>query len=82
LLINKAHLIEGAQMPDSMSRFATSTLIFDFYASSTEEGYVPEPLRSDFRTKYPEDFDRHIIETTERLKERINHLHAKHSTPL
>jgi hypothetical protein len=82
LLISKAHLMEGAQMPESISRYATSTLIFDFYASSTEEGYVPEPLRSDPRTKYPEDFDKHIIETTERLKERIDQLHAKYSTPL
>src|SRR5262249_35854886 len=82
LIISKAHLIEGAQMPESISRLATATLIFDFYASPTEKGNVPEPLRSDPRTKYPQEFDKHIIETTERLKERINQLHAKYSTPL
>jgi hypothetical protein len=43
---------------------------------------VPERLRSDHRTIYPTDFDEHIIETTERLKERIDQLHAKYSTPL
>ncbi|MDI4231452.1 hypothetical protein OZ411_01315 [Bradyrhizobium sp. Arg237L] len=82
LLIRKAHLIEGAQMPESINRFATSTLIFDLYASPTEDGYVPEPLRSDPRTVYPENFDKHIIETTERLKKRIDQLHAKYSTSL
>jgi hypothetical protein len=65
-----------------MSRFATSTLIFDFYASPTEEGHVPEPLKKDDRTIYPQDFDKHIIETTEHLKQRINQLHANYSSPL
>jgi len=41
----------GSKMPDCMMRFATSTLIFDFYASPTEEGQVPERLKSDPRTK-------------------------------
>jgi hypothetical protein len=82
LLISKSHLIEGTQMPESMCRFATSTLVFDFYASPTEEGQVPERLRSDPRAIYPHDFDEHVIETTERLKARIDQLHRKYSAPL
>jgi hypothetical protein len=82
LLISKAHLIEGSEMPESMKRYATSTIIFDLYAAPTEEGNVPEPLRSDPRTVYPFKFDEHIIETTERLKKRIDELHAKYAQPL
>ncbi len=82
LLISKTHLIDSSKMPDCMTRFATSTLIFDFYASPTEEGNVPKVLVEDNRTKYPEEFENHIIETTERLKERIDQLHAKYAMPL
>jgi RNA processing factor Prp31 len=65
-----------------MKRYATSTLIFDLYAAPTEERRVPEPLRSDHRTVYPDAFDKHIIDTTERLKRRIDELHAKYAQPL
>jgi len=82
LLVKKAHLIEGSEMPDSMMRFATSTLIFDFYASPSEEGRVPERLTKDDRTKYPKAFDEHVIKTTERLKARIEELHRKYAQPL
>jgi hypothetical protein len=82
LLITKAHLIDGSKMPDSMMRFATSTLIFDFYASPSEEGHVPERLKEEPRTKYPIKFDQHVIDTTERLKARIDELHRKYAQPL
>jgi hypothetical protein len=82
LLITKAHLIDGSKMPDSMMRFATSTLIFDFYASPSEEGHVPERLTEEPRTKYPIKFDQHVIDTTERLKARIDELHRKYAQPL
>lgn len=81
LLISKAHLIEGSEMPDCMVRLATSTLIFDFYAAPSEDGQIPEHLKSP-RTVYPEDFDAHIIDTTERLKARIDELHRKYAQPL
>jgi hypothetical protein len=57
LIINKAHLIDGAVMPASFSQFVASTLIFDLYAAKADEGMVPGNLRDDKRTKYPDDFE-------------------------
>jgi hypothetical protein len=80
LIISKSHLIDGPQMPDSFVRFFTSTLVFDLYAAPSDAGSVPEQLKADAR--YPDDFDDHIIKTTERLRARIEMLHAKFAAPL
>jgi hypothetical protein len=77
LIITKAHLIDGGAMPDSFVRFFTSTLIFDLYAASTNEGKVPQNLREDRRSAYPLDFNDHIILVTEALKARIQSLAAQ-----
>ena len=71
LIINKAQLIEGASMPDCFVKFITNSIIFGFYAVPTDEGVIPEELSADPRVQYPFDFDHHIIQTTERLKARI-----------
>jgi len=82
LIINKSHLIDGAAMPASFGQFFASTLIFDLYAGRTNDGAVPKNLTGDIRTKYPDEFDAHIKNTTERLKRRIELLNAKYTSPL
>jgi hypothetical protein len=52
------------------------------YAVPTEHGEVPAELAKHPRAQYPLDFDKHIIETTERLKSRIESLHKKYAQPL
>jgi hypothetical protein len=80
LIISKSHLIDGAQMPKSFVRFFTSTLVFDLYAARSDAGSVPDHLKG--VAAYPDAFRDHIIETTERLKARIEMLHAKFASPL
>jgi hypothetical protein len=81
LILAKAHLIEGRNMPDSFVRFVTSTLIFDIYATDVE-GHVPQHLRNDSRTAYPDDFNEHVIMVTEALKARIDTLNRHVARPL
>jgi hypothetical protein len=82
LIINKAHLIDGSVMPESFVRFFTSTVVFDLYAAPADAGSVPKHFEQEPMTRYPSDFDDHIIETAERLKARIDCLHAKYASPL
>jgi hypothetical protein len=82
LLIHKAHLIEGETMPPSFVQFFTSTIVWDFYAASTDAGMVPKHLEGQTLVKYPKAFDEHIITTTEQLKARIDSLHAKYAERL
>jgi hypothetical protein len=82
LIVAKAHLIEGSVMPDSFVRFFTSTLIFDLYAATTNEGLVPQHLRGDTRSAYPLDFNDHIVRVTEALKTRIQDLNEQYAPAL
>src|SRR4051794_30357065 len=82
LIVAKAHLIEGSVMPDSFVKFFTSTLIFDLYAATTNEGQVPPHLRGDPRSAYPIDFNDHIVRVTEALKARIESLNAEYAPSL
>jgi hypothetical protein len=82
LIVAKAHLIEGSVMPDSFVRFFTSSIIFDLYAATTNEGQVPLHLRDDPRSAYPLDFNDHIIRVTEALKTRIQALNEQYAPAL
>ena len=82
LIITKTHLIDGAEVPPSFVTFFASTIIFDLYAASSQEGQVPEHLRQYLLVKYPRSFDNHIRETTEKLKGRIQELNAEYAIPL
>lgn len=82
LIVTKTHLIEGNVMPDSFIRFFTSTLIFDLYAATTNEGQVPSHLRDYPRSAYPVDFNNHVVSVTEALKARIEALNTEYAPPL
>jgi hypothetical protein len=82
LIIAKAHLIEGGDMPSSFVQFFTSTLIFDLYAATTNEGQVPQHLRDDPKSAYPLEFNAHIIRVTEALKTRIKELNEQYAPEL
>lgn len=82
LIINKAHLIEGAEMPDCFVRYITDAVVFGLYAVPTEHGQVPQELANHPRVQVSSDFNDHIIKTTERLKSRVEFLHNKYAQPL
>jgi hypothetical protein len=82
LIISKAHLIEGATMPDCFVRFITDPVVFGLYAVPRNDGQVPDELAKHPRVQYPLDFNEHIIKTTEQLKSRIEFLHNKYAQPL
>jgi hypothetical protein len=69
-------------MPDAFIRFFTTTLIFDLYAATTNEGQVPPHLKHYPRSAYPMDFNDHIIRITEALKARIESLNTEYAPPL
>ena len=82
LITTKAHLIEGATMPDSFVRFVTDAVVFGLYAVPTEDGEVPEGLAKHPRVQYPLDFNEHVIETTEKLKSQLDAMHKKYADQL
>ncbi|WP_148291194.1 hypothetical protein [Methylobacterium sp. B1] len=82
ILINNTHLLEDARMQEYVANFFTSTLIFDWYAADKDDGEVPAHLENLEVVKFPKDFQRHIFETTERLKSRIQTLNAQFAMPL
>jgi hypothetical protein len=79
LIINKAHLIEGAVMPKGFTDYATSTLVFDLYAAPTDEGRIPDHLATLDDVKFAMNFYDHIVVTTESLKARIEALYEQNA---
>ena len=66
-------------MPESFTKYVTSTLVFDLYAAPTNEGMIPSHLATLDDVKFPTDFYEHIVQTTERLKARIEALHEENA---
>jgi hypothetical protein len=82
LILQKAHLIQGGRMPEAFVRFVTSTTIWDLYAAPTPEGEVPKALKRDERSKFPDEFIKHVYAVTEELKARLQKLHEEHPISL
>ncbi|MCJ2142538.1 hypothetical protein [Methylobacterium sp. E-066] len=82
IIIENSHLIEGTSMPDYIVEFFTSSIIFDWYAASSEQGAVPDQLSKENGVAYPKKFDDHFVQTTERLRARIHALNAKFALSL
>lgn len=79
LIIDKAHLIEGSEMPKSFVHLVTSTLIFDLYAAPTDKGQIPSHLAKLDDVKFPNEFLKHVVDITEEIKARIEALHKAYA---
>jgi hypothetical protein len=77
ILATKIHLVEGSTIPDHFVHFATSVAIWNIYTAREVEHWVPKAVEELPQVKYPKDFNRYIIETTESLKDRLNELYEK-----
>jgi hypothetical protein len=75
ILATKVHLAEGSIIPEHFVHFATSVAIWNIYTARDVEHYVPDRVAALPEVKYPEEFDKYIAETTERLKRRLNELY-------
>ena len=68
LLSTKAHLIEGAKMPDGFIQLMTNVTIWGLYVTETESHSVPESVTRLERYRFPLDFEKELFKTTEKLK--------------
>jgi len=82
VIISRVYLIDSAGMPEYFVRFLSNTLIWDMYAGASADGVVPEKIKQDKRSAYPEDFNQHVFRTTVRLKKRIEELNARFAISL
>jgi hypothetical protein len=78
IIIRKAHLIDGAQIPPVFERYMTCTTIWNFYTSRPGQREVPPEVASLEQMRWPTEFQQYIFETTERLKARLNRLYDQH----
>jgi hypothetical protein len=76
LLINKAHLIEGAAVPPGCGEFFTSSVLFDLYVASDDGGMVAGELQD--KVKSPDVLTDHIVSTVKELKAQIANLRSQY----
>jgi hypothetical protein len=78
IITRKAHLIEGDAMPVVLQGFMTSAVLFNLYTD--REGATAGPTTEQMpEAKWPDEFERYIFHTTERLKGELDGLYHKHS---
>lgn len=77
IILGKSHLVAGARVPDSFTRFLTHVAVWHGYMK-TEHGGVPLSQEEFPEAYYPADFEEEIVTTTERLKEELFELHNKY----
>jgi hypothetical protein len=75
VLKTKAHLVDGPEMPPSFSAYLTSVMIYNI-GTRVGNGMTPEPVARLPEAEFPEEFLRHIVSETERLKRRLDQLYT------
>jgi hypothetical protein len=78
LLRTKAHLIEGDSVPTCFAKYTTSVTIFNIGTRVGKDGYSPWPISELPEAANPEEFFRHIDETTKLLKRNLDRLYREH----
>jgi hypothetical protein len=77
IVLTRAHLVDGATIPESFTRFLTHVAVWHGYLKTPHRG-VPVG-KDDFpEAYYPVGFDQEIFETTERLKRELYELHGRY----
>jgi hypothetical protein len=78
IIFTKAHLIDGAQIPEVFTRFMTSTTIWNWYTARPDQPWLDQDVASLQESKWPKDFETYIFSATEELKTKLNKLYQKH----
>jgi hypothetical protein len=78
IITTKAHLIEGGEIAVVFTRFMTSASIFNFYTARPGQNFVPEHVAKLPESKWPQEFQRYIYDTTEQLKHELDRLYRSH----
>lgn len=79
IITNKAHLIDGGQMPEEFTAFTTSSKIWSMYCIREDEPFLPSHIADLQQVKWPERFEEHIHNKTIELKKELNEMYKKHS---
>ncbi len=78
IITNKAHLIDGDEMPEEFTAFITSAKIWNMYCIRKDSPYIPEEVAALPEVKWPERFETHIHDKTIELKSSLNGLYDKY----
>lgn len=78
IITNKAHLIDGNEMPPEFIAFITSSKIWNMYCIRKDAPYIPEEVANLPEVKWPESFETHIHDKTIELKSKLNNLYDKY----
>lgn len=78
IITNKFHLIDGGGIPEVFTDFITGATIWNFYTARPGKSHVDEGVASLKEVKWSEAFEKHIIQKTEELKNRLDELHKKY----
>ncbi|HET8546647.1 MAG TPA: hypothetical protein VFL57_01510 [Bryobacteraceae bacterium] len=78
IICNKAHLVEGAAIPDVFSRFVTSTVIWNFYTTRPGSPWIEPHVSALPEAAFPIEFQQYIYTTTQELKRRLDELHRRY----
>ncbi len=79
ILINKIHLMEGAEMPPQFVHFMTSAMIWNWYCAAAPDAEFPEHVAQLDLVQWPKQFELHIYTTTEILKHRLDKLYNQYA---
>jgi len=81
LVRSKVHLLDDGEMPPSLIRLITSSIVWNLYCSISEEGALPPALSSDERVRYPIDVIAYVASKTEEIKRRRDELYSRFAFP-
>lgn len=77
IILQKSHLISGAEIPRSYTLFLTHVAVWHGYTKTEHEG-VPISREEFPEAYYPVEFEENIFAATERLKKELFDLHSKY----
>ena len=78
ILKTKMHLMDGEDFPPEFIKFMTSATIWGMYCTRPEHPYIPEHVADIEQVKWPKEFEQHIFEKTEELKQNLDNLLVKY----
>ena len=77
IILNRSHLVDGAEIPESFTGFLTHVAIWHGYMATPHKG-LPLSKKEFPEAYYPVAFEEEIFATTERLKRELSELHGRY----
>ncbi len=74
ILKTKAHLIDGPDFPPEFVHFMTSATVWGMFCTRPEHSSLPESVAAIEQVKWPQEFEDHIYDKTEALKQKLDDL--------